>query len=101
MLLCMFDSRSLYCLVTLTGATLFTSADAGLAKQLYEELSVRTLQATGQRIRVYLDVVRLEDGQRCESSHASHRCIGGGGSSKCLILSHRFKQIVNDESLGI
>ena len=43
----------------------------------------------------------LEDGQRCESSHASHRCIGGGGSSKCLILSHRFKQIVNDESLGI
>ena len=78
MLLCLVDSRSLHCLAPLTGAALFTPANAELAKQLYEELSVRTLQATGQRMRVYLDVVRLEDGQRCESSHASHRCVAMG-----------------------
>ena len=44
----------------------------------------------------------LEDGQRGESSHASHRCLAMGEvPSECLIPSHRFKQIVNAESLGI
>jgi hypothetical protein len=40
------------------------AADAGLAQQLYDELSARTLEPTGQRMRVYLDTARLEDGQR-------------------------------------
>ena len=39
-------------------------ADAELARTLYEQLSARTLVATGQKIRVYLDAIRLEDGQR-------------------------------------
>ena len=43
------------------------AANAGLARQLFEELSVQTLEATGQRIRVYLDAERLEDGQRWDS----------------------------------
>jgi hypothetical protein len=40
------------------------ASDAPLAKALYEQLSARALVTTGQKIRVYLDVVRLEDGQR-------------------------------------
>ena len=40
------------------------AADAPLAKALYEQLSARVLATTGQKIRVYLDVARLEDGQR-------------------------------------
>lgn len=40
------------------------AADAPLAKALYERLSSLILEATGQKIRVYLDVVRLEDGRR-------------------------------------
>ena len=40
------------------------AADAPLAKALCEQLSTRVLAATGQKVRVYLDVMRLEDGQR-------------------------------------
>lgn len=40
------------------------AADASLAKDLCEQLSARTLEGTGKQLRVYLDVVRLEDGQR-------------------------------------
>ena len=40
------------------------AADAPLATALCEQLSTRVLAATGQKVRVYLDVMRLEDGQR-------------------------------------
>ena len=43
------------------------AADAALAEALYEQLTARTVAATGQRLRVYLDVVRLEAGQRWDT----------------------------------
>jgi hypothetical protein len=40
------------------------ASEAAFAKKLYEELSQMTLAETGQKLRVYLDQVRLEDGER-------------------------------------
>jgi hypothetical protein len=55
------------------------SADAELARQLYEQLSLRTLEATGQRMKVYLDKVRLEDGQRWDTGFM-------GGLAKSMVF---------------
>eukprot|EP01051_Picozoa_sp_SAG22_P000978 SAG22_NODE_33_length_27588_cov_104.174652_9_plen_128_part_00 len=44
-----------------------TRSDRQLARQLYDELSKLELGETGQKLRVYLDQTRLEDGQRWDS----------------------------------
>ena len=44
-----------------------TGSDRQLARHLYEELSEMTIDETGQRVRVYLDQTRLEDGQRWDA----------------------------------
>ena len=43
------------------------SADRDLARRLYDLLSALTIEETGQKLRVYLDQTRLEDGQRWDS----------------------------------
>eukprot|EP01045_Picozoa_sp_COSAG04_P022639 COSAG04_NODE_2589_length_3889_cov_14.873119_1_plen_372_part_10 len=43
------------------------AADRELARRLYDELSALTIEETGQKLRVYLDQERLEDGQRWDS----------------------------------
>jgi hypothetical protein len=43
------------------------ATEATFAKKLYEELSQMTLAETGQKLRVYLDQERLEDGERWDS----------------------------------
>ena len=43
------------------------SADRDLARRLYDSLSALTIEETGQKLRVYLDQTRLEDGQRWDS----------------------------------
>ena len=40
------------------------AADRDLARRLYDSLSALTIEETGQKLRVYLDQTRLEDGQR-------------------------------------
>ena len=44
-----------------------TGSDRQLARRLYEQLSQMTIDETGQRVRVYLDQTRLEDGQRWDA----------------------------------
>jgi hypothetical protein len=44
-----------------------TGSDRELARRLSEQLSEMTLDETGQRVRVYLDQTRLEDGQRWDA----------------------------------
>ena len=43
------------------------ASDRQLARRLYDTLSEISIGETGQRIRVYLDQTRLEDGQRWDS----------------------------------
>ena len=43
------------------------ASDRQLARRLYDLLSDMTLEDTGQKLRVYLDQTRLEDGQRWDS----------------------------------
>jgi hypothetical protein len=43
------------------------ASDRDLARRLYDDLSSITLDETGQKLRVYLDQTRLEDGQRWDS----------------------------------
>ena len=43
------------------------ASDRDLARRLHEELSAVTIEETGQKLRVYLDQQRLEDGQRWDS----------------------------------
>ena len=43
------------------------ASDRQLARRLYDTLSELSIGETGQRIRVYLDQTRLEDGQRWDS----------------------------------
>ena len=43
------------------------AADRELARRLYDSLSALTIEETGQKLRVYLDQTRLEDGQRWDS----------------------------------
>merc|ERR1711969_212677 len=43
------------------------ASDRELARRLYDELSAVTIEETGQKLRVYLDQERLEDGQRWDS----------------------------------
>jgi hypothetical protein len=43
------------------------ASDRDLARRLYDALSAITLDETGQKLRVYLDQTRLEDGQRWDS----------------------------------
>ena len=43
------------------------ASDRDLARRLYDALSAVTLDETGQKLRVYLDQTRLEDGQRWDS----------------------------------
>jgi hypothetical protein len=43
------------------------ASDRQLARQLYDALSSASIDETGQRMRVYLDQTRLEDGQRWDS----------------------------------
>ena len=43
------------------------ASDRDLARRLYGALSAVTLDETGQKLRVYLDQTRLEDGQRWDS----------------------------------
>jgi hypothetical protein len=43
------------------------ASDRVLARRLYDDLSAVTLDETGQKLRVYLDQTRLEDGQRWDS----------------------------------
>jgi hypothetical protein len=57
-----------------------SGVDAWFARQLYEELSARMLEATGQRMRIYLDQVRLEDGQRWDQGF-----MGGLASSMVFV----------------
>ena len=40
------------------------ATDAALARALHKELSSLTVGTTSHRLRVYLDVVKLVDGQR-------------------------------------
>ena len=44
-----------------------TGSDRQLARRLYEQLSEMLIDETGQRVRVYLDQTRLEDGQRWDA----------------------------------
>ena len=44
------------------------ASDRELARRLYDELSALTIEETGQKLRVYLDQERLEDGQRWDLS---------------------------------
>ena len=44
-----------------------TGSDRQLARRLYEQLSEMNIDETGQRVRVYLDQTRLEDGQRWDA----------------------------------
>jgi hypothetical protein len=44
-----------------------TGSDRQLARRLYDQLSMMSIDETGQRIRVYLDQTRLEDGQRWDA----------------------------------
>jgi hypothetical protein len=48
-----------------------TGSDRQLARRLYEQLSEMTIDETGQRVRVYLDQTRLEDGQRWDAGFMS------------------------------
>jgi hypothetical protein len=43
------------------------AVDRDLARRLYDSLSALTIEETGQKLRVYLDQTRLEDGQRWDS----------------------------------
>ena len=43
------------------------ASDRDLARRLYDALSMITLDETGQKLRVYLDQTRLEDGQRWDA----------------------------------
>ena len=43
------------------------ASDRQLARQLHDLLSVMTLEDTDQKLRIYLDQTRLEDGQRWDS----------------------------------
>jgi hypothetical protein len=43
------------------------ASDRQLARRLYDALSELSIDETGQRMRVYLDQTRLEDGQRWDS----------------------------------
>ncbi len=43
------------------------ASDRELARRLFDELSNMTLVDTGQKVRVYLDQTKLEDGQRWDS----------------------------------
>jgi hypothetical protein len=43
------------------------ASDRQLARQLYDMLSNISMDETGQRVRVYLDQTRLEDGQRWDA----------------------------------
>jgi hypothetical protein len=40
------------------------ASEREFAKSLFDSLSEATIEATGQKLRVYLDQVRLEDGNR-------------------------------------
>ena len=40
------------------------SSEAEFAKKLFDSLSEVTIEATGQKLRVYLDQVKLQDGTR-------------------------------------
>eukprot|EP01046_Picozoa_sp_COSAG06_P029965 COSAG06_NODE_2819_length_6234_cov_2.814996_1_plen_1898_part_00 len=48
------------------------ATEAAFAKQLYEKLSEMTLAETGQKLRVYLDQERLEDGLRWDRYACAH-----------------------------
>jgi hypothetical protein len=43
------------------------ASDRDLARRLYDSLSALTIEETGQKLRVYLDATRLEDGKRWDS----------------------------------
>jgi hypothetical protein len=47
------------------------ASEAQFAKALFDALSTMTLAETGQKLRVYLDQVRLEDGQRWDQGFMS------------------------------
>jgi hypothetical protein len=47
------------------------ASEAKFAKSLFDALSTMTLAETGQKLRVYLDQVRLEDGQRWDQGFMS------------------------------
>ena len=47
------------------------SSEKDFAKSLFDALSAITIEATGQQLRVYLDQVRLEDGERWDSAFMS------------------------------
>jgi len=43
------------------------ASDRDLARRLHDSLATLTIEETGQKVRVYLDQTRLEDGQRWDS----------------------------------
>ena len=43
------------------------ASDRELARRLHDSLSALTIEETGQKMRVYLDATRLEDGQRWDT----------------------------------
>ena len=43
------------------------ASDRELARRLHDSLSTLTIEETGQKMRVYLDATRLEDGQRWDT----------------------------------
>ena len=43
------------------------ASDRELARRLHDSLSALTIEETGQKLRVYLDATRLEDGQRWDT----------------------------------
>lgn len=51
----------------LFSASYRVASDRQLARRLHDLLSATTLEDTGQKLRVYLDQTRLEDGQRWDS----------------------------------
>ena len=50
------------------------ASDKAFAKLLHDELVQRTLEASGQRIRVFLDQVCLKDGERWDQAFMNGLC---------------------------
>ena len=50
------------------------ASEKAFAKLLHDELVQRTLEASGQRIRVFLDQVCLKDGERWDQAFMNGLC---------------------------
>lgn len=79
------------------------ASEAAFAKKLHDQLSAMTLSETGQKLRVYLDQVRLEDGERWDegfmtglaSSWVAVPLVSTKGLQPMLNLTSESKQCDN------